>query len=83
MAGSMQYKNSAKIRLLILFIGTLNGKGLEICEELWTRNVDSCRLEEVRWKGFALRLISMPGRKYKLRWSGNQEGYGGVGVLLE
>ena len=25
----------------------------------------------------------MQGRKHKLRWSGNQEGYGGVGVLVK
>ena len=29
------------------------------------------------------RLIGVQGRRYKLWWSGNQEGYGGVGVLVE
>ena len=35
MAGNMQYNNSVGIRLGTWNIGTLNGKGLEICDELW------------------------------------------------
>ena len=31
-AGNMEYKNSVKIRLGTQNIGTLNGKGLEICD---------------------------------------------------
>ena len=29
------------------------------------------------------RLIGLQGRRHKLWWSGNQEGYGGVGVLVK
>ena len=65
MAGNMQYNNSAKIRLEIWNIGTLNGKGLSICDELWKRNVDLCCLHEVRWRVFGARLIGLHGRKYK------------------
>ena len=35
-----------------------------------------CCLQEVRWRGCGAGLIGLLGRKYKLLWSGNQEGYG-------
>ena len=37
----------------------------------------------MRWRGCGDRLIDLQGRRYKLWWSGNQEGYGGVGVLIK
>ena len=83
MAGNMQCKNSVKIWLVTWNIRTLNGKGLEKCEELWMRNVDLCCLQVVRWRGCGARLIGLLGRKYRLWWSGNKEGYGGVGVLVK
>ena len=60
-----------------------NWKGLEICEELWKRNAHLCCLQEVRWRGCGARLIGLQDRKYKLSWSRNQEGCGGVGVLVK
>ena len=62
MSGNMQYRNSVEIRLWTWNIGTLNGKELEICEELWKRNVDLCCLQEVRWRGCLARLIGEQGR---------------------
>ena len=82
MAGNMEYKNSVRIRLGTWNIGTPNGKCLELCDELWMRNVDLCCLHEVRQRGCGARLIGVQGRRHKLWWSGNQEGYGGVGVLV-
>ena len=43
---------------------------------------EECRLKEVRWRGCGARLIGLQGRKYKLWWERNQEGYGGVCVLV-
>ena len=83
MAGNMQYMNSAKIRHGTWNIGTLNGKRVEVCDELWKSNVDLCCLQEFRWRGCWTRLIGLQGRKYKLWWSGNQEGYGGVDVQVK
>ena len=83
MAGNMQYKISVKIRLETWNIGMLNGKGLEICEELRKKNVDLRCLQEVRWRGCVARLIGLQGRKHKFWWSGNQEGYGEAGVLVK
>ena len=44
----------------------LNGKGLEMCEELWKRNVYLYCLQEVRWRGCGARLIGFQGIKCKL-----------------
>ena len=37
----------------------------------------------MRWRGCWARLIGLQGRRYKLWWSGNQEGCGGVGVMVK
>ena len=50
-ACNMEYKNNIKIRLGTLNIGALNEMGLEICDELWKRNVDLCCSLVVRWRG--------------------------------
>ena len=42
-----------------------------------------CCLQEVRWRECGARLIGVQGRRYKLWWSGNYEGHGGVGVLVK
>ena len=36
----------------------------------------------MRWRGCGARLVGLQHRMYKLWWSGNQEGYGGVGVVV-
>ena len=58
-------------------------EGLEICDELWKRNVDLSCLQEERWRGCGDGLIGAQCRRCKLWWSGNQEGYGGVGFLVK
>ena len=83
MAGNMEYRNSVIIKLGTLNIGTLNGKILEICDELWRGNVDLCCLQEVRWRGCVARLIDVQGSRYGLRWSENQEGHDGLCVLAK
>ena len=83
MADNMQYRNSVKIRLGTWNIGTLNGKILEICNVLWKRNVGLCCSQEVRWRGCGPKQLGLQGRRYELRWSGDQEGCGGVGVLVK
>ena len=50
MPGNMQNKNGAKIGLGTWNVGSVNGKGCEISDEPWKRNVDLCCLQEVRWR---------------------------------
>ena len=54
-----------------------------MCEELRKRKVDVCCIQEVRWKGQGARFVGTLGRRYKLWWSGNHAGCGGVGILVK
>ena len=42
-----------------------------------------CCLQKVRWRGQGARFVGCRGRRYKLWWSGNNDGIGGVGILLK
>ena len=42
-----------------------------------------CCLQEVRWRGQGARMLCMKGRRYKLSWSGKDDGVGGVGVVVK
>ena len=52
-------------------------------EQLRKREVDMCRLQEVRWRGQGVRFVGVRGRRYKLWWSGNNDRIGGVGILVK
>ena len=58
-------------------------KETEVCEEVRKRKVDVCCIQEVRWKGQGTRFVGTLGRRYKLWWSGNDAGFGGVGILVK
>ena len=53
-----------------------------LVETVSRRNIDICCLQEVRWRGTGTRTITGKDTQYKLFWIGNQEGNGGVGVML-
>lgn len=63
-------------------VGSICGRGTEVCEELRKRKVDLCCLQEVRWRGQGSRFLGVKERRYKLWWSGNNVGTGGVGIFL-
>ena len=62
-------------------VGSMSGRGTEVCEELRKRRM--CCLQEVRWRGQGVWFICVNGRRYKLWWPGNSDGMGGVGVLMK
>ena len=64
-------------------IGTISGRGTEVCEELRKRKVDVCCLQEVRWRGEGARFVGVKGTRYKLWWCGNDDQTGGVGILVK
>ena len=66
-----------------LNVGSLCGRKMEVCEELRKRKVDVCCIQEVRWKGQGARFVGASGRRYKMWWSGNDAGFGGVGILVK
>ena len=51
-------------------IGSMNGKGGEIADELWRRKVDVCALQETRWRGGSAKFLGAKGRRYKFVWLG-------------
>ena len=63
-------------------IGSLNGKSMELCEELVRREVGICCIQEVRWRGMGLKSVGSSDRRFKLWWSGNEDKIGGVGILV-
>ena len=75
-----------QFRVGSLNVGTLRGKAAEIVETASRRRVDLCCLQETRWKGgldaSQNRMIKGKDSCYKFYWAGNQEGTGGVGIIL-
>ena len=47
------------------------------------RKVDMCCLQEVRWRGQEARFVGCRDRRYKMWLSGNNDGIGGVGILVK
>ena len=64
-------------------VGSICGRGTEVCEELRKRNVDVCCIQEVRWRGEGARFMGVKERRYKFWWSGNDARVGGVGILAK
>ena len=56
---------------------------MDVCEESKKRKVDVCGLQEVRWKNERTRFLGVFRRRYKLWWSGNSSGIGGVRILVK
>ena len=73
-------------RAASLNIGSLNQKEAEVVETLTRRRIDICSIQEHRLVGGTednqARVIAGKDSKYKLYWSGCQQGIGGVGILL-
>ena len=64
-------------------VGSISGRGTEVCEELRKRKVDVCCLQEVRWRGKGTRFIGVKGRRYQLWWCENDDKTGGVEILIK
>ena len=63
-------------------IGSLNGKSMELREELVRREVGICCIQEVRCRGMGSKFVGSSGRRLKLWWSGNEDKIGGVGIIV-
>ena len=64
-------------------VGSISGRGTEVCEELRKRKVDECCLQEVRWRGEGARFIGVKQRRYKLWWCENDDKTNDVGILTK
>jgi len=63
-------------------VGTMRQKHSEVIETLSRRNIDICCAQETRWRGESARLLQGKDSKYKFFWQGNEDGFGGVGILI-
>ena len=45
--------------------------------------MDSCCMQEERWRGQVARFLGMQGRRYRLCRPENSDGRGGVGLLVK
>ena len=71
-----------KLRVSSWNVGTMDGRTSVVVVALGRRHIDICCAQESLWKDCSTRLISAKGFKYKFIWSGDNSGFGGVGVLL-
>ena len=69
-------------RVGTLNVGTMRGKASEVVETVSCRGVDLCCLQETRWKKDGVKQIVGKDSRFKMFWSGNDNGTGGVGILL-
>ena len=65
-----------------LNVNTLRGRVCEIVEILSRRKVDVCCIQVTRYRCGNYRIIKGKDTRYKLYWSGNDNGTADVGVFL-
>ena len=66
------------IRFSTWNVGSMAGMWREISQTLKIRCVDTCCLQEVRWKGQAVKMI---GNGFKFLWKGGCKAEHGVDVI--
>ena len=65
-----------------LNVGTLRGRSSEEVKTVSRGVMDLFCLQEVRWHGAFARMTVGNDSCYKVFWIGNENGTGGVGILL-
>ena len=63
-------------------VTTRRGRSREIVAILERRSVGICSVQENKFRGKSVRMISGKAAEYKLLWIGNEKGLGGVGIFL-
>ena len=64
-------------------MGTLKGKSREVVDMLSRRGVDNCCLQETRYRNQGCTVFGTNEDKYKFWYSGNNDGVGGVGIMVK
>ena len=62
-------------------MGTLSGRSREIVEMLELRSLVTCCVQESRFRGKSVRIISGRAAEYKLFWIGDEMGLGIVRIF--
>ena len=71
-----------RMKVCTVNVGTLKGRSREVVSMLKRRHADLCCVQEVRYKNGVSTTVGSGDEKYKLWYSGNEEGTGGVGIFL-
>ena len=64
--------------MLVLYVVEL----AKLLKSLCIDKINICCAQETRWKGRSARLISGKGFKFKCFWIGDNDGFGGVAILI-
>ena len=59
------HREKVEVRFGSWNIGSISGRGTEVCEELRKRKVDVCCLQEVRRRGEGARFLGIKGKRYR------------------
>ena len=54
-----------------------------MCEQLRNKEMDMHCLKDVRWRGQGGRFVGIRGTRYKLQWSGNNDGIGAAEISMK
>ena len=72
-----------KLRVGTWNVESMKGRASEVVEAITRRKVDICCLTETRWKGKGTKWINGRNSRAKFFWQGAEDGYGGVGILIQ
>ena len=71
-----------KVHIASLIVGTMHGRASEIAETLDRREIDICAVQEKLWRGCSTLFITDKHCRYKSFWSGDNCGFGEIGILV-
>ena len=72
-----------KLRVGTWNVESMKGRASEVVEAITRRKTDICCLTETRWKGKGTKWINGRNSRAKFFWQGAEDGYGGVGILIQ
>ena len=75
-------QTKTKLRVATVNVGTLNKRANEVAETFSRRRVDIGCLQETRYRGIGTKFVKGKNTRYKLYWSGNNDGSDGVAIML-
>ncbi|ESN95647.1 hypothetical protein HELRODRAFT_179117 [Helobdella robusta] len=67
---------------MVLRLGSLTGRSMEIAEMLERKRINICCLQEIRWKSNGVCHVNSDKEKYKLFWNGQKTAKNGVGIFV-
>ena len=79
---SIEETEVTDLQVVSVNVETLRGRSGEAVEMLEHRPVDICCIQEIKFSGKSVRMISGKGAKYKLLWIENKKGLSTVEIFF-